>query len=121
MSSLLEGSDFTLYQSGGKLMSGDFQINQNNQTGGGSDLLQDLAMPLYYFSKGGKKKYHKYDEHKEDECKVIDNELFDKLLKMVEYKDEKNDKRENINKKRGTRKHKDIPIKKKKSRKNKNL
>jgi hypothetical protein len=118
MSTLLEGSDFTLYQSGGKLMSGDFEINQN---GGDSDLLKNLAIPLYYFSKGGKKNYHKYDEPKENEDKIIDNDLFDKLLKMVEHKDEKNEKRENVNKKRGTKKHKDTSSqnKKKKTKKNK--
>jgi hypothetical protein len=126
MSSLLNPDDFTLYQSGGKLMSGDFEINLDNQNGGGSgdNLLKNLAMPLYYFSKsGGKKKYHNYDEEDEQDKKVIDNDIFDKLLKMVEYKaDDKNldknlDKNVNKIKKRGTRKHKDI-IKGKKTRKN---
>lgn len=129
---LLENKDFTLYQTGGKLMSGDFEINSvnsGNQIGGevggevGTKLLENLALPLYYFSTGGSKKnYHKYDEDKGEDDKIIDNELFDKLLKMVEYKDEreseKEEKREK-NKKRGTRKHKDIISKKKKSKKNK--
>lgn len=124
MSNLLNSDDFTLYQSGGKLMSGDFEISINNQSGGegmsrggnGNTLLQNLAMPLYYFSKGGSnKKYHKYDEEEEEEKGVINNDIFDKLLKMVEYKnDEKTDSK---TKKRGTRKHKDV-IKKKKTRKN---
>lgn len=125
---LLNSDDFTLYQSGGKLMSGDFEISINNQSGGSiegvseggkgnNSLLQNLAMPLYYFSKGkGKKKYHKYDEEEGEEKGVIDNDIFDKLLKMVEYKnDEKTDN--NKIKKRGTKKHKDL-IKKKKTRKN---
>lgn len=131
--SLLKEEDFTLYQSGGKLMSGGFEINSvgGTQEGVGSDVLKNLAVPLYYFYKGGsKKKYHNYAESEIEDSPVIDDNLYDKLLNMMEYKEEKNDEnkkeddeRKNIkkNKKRGTKKHFDNKKLKphKKSKKNK--
>ena len=89
MTESLSKNDFTLYQEGGKLMSGGFQINT-------SDLLDNLSMPLYYFSQhggGGKKNNHKYEESTPQDTPIIDNELFDKLLNLVKYKSEKNLKR----------------------------
>jgi hypothetical protein len=140
---ILGGNDFTLYQQGGKLMSGDFVINTNLdsesnsnslQEGGtgtdsasasaSSNILKNLAMPLYYFSqKGGKKgqKIHNYAESEPENAPVIDDNIFDKLLKMIEYKegpDSSSDSKK-VLKKRGTRKHIDNPKQKtgKKSRK----
>jgi hypothetical protein len=138
--STLSGNDFTLYKEGSKLMSGGFSINTSNMDhiGGSSsqssNILDHMAMPLYFYSKGGgKKNYHKYEESHPENAPVIEDNIFDKLLKMVEYKDEKEQKnqkdenneknkksprREKINKKRGTKKHIDKPLKKKKTRKN---
>ena len=136
---LLNDQDFTLYQEGGKLMSGGFAIDTNYQgereevqgvqEGGSSDpgssLLDNLAMPLYYFSQGGgknkKKILHKYEESDPESVPVINSDLYDKLLGLMEYKEDKKDeKREKALKKRGTRRHVDNPKPKnrKKSRKN---
>lgn len=115
MTESLSKNDFTLYQEEGKLMSGGFQINTSDssvQKGGGyGDLLDNLSMPLYYFSQhgGGKKNNHNYEESTHEDTPIIDNELFDKLLGLVKYKSEKNLKREKVIKKKGTRKHIDNP------------
>jgi hypothetical protein len=125
MTTTLSNDDFTLYQEDGKLMSGGFEINTSDssvQKGGGYDLLDNLAMPLYYFTQhGGKKNNHKYEESTPENVPIIENDLFDKLLNLVEYKNEKESKREKVLKKRGTKKHIDNPKPKsvKKSRKNK--
>ena len=131
--SILSQNDFTLYKDGNKLMSGGFSINTNNALKGGgsssaSNILDNLAMPLYFFSKGGgKKNYHKYEESQPENVSVIDDNIFDKLLKMVEYKDgkdgkdgkhEKDGKKDKLIKKRRTKKHIDKPIKNKKTIKN---
>jgi len=134
-SALLEAQDFTLYQEGGKLMSGGFTIGSNSEgegiqeggdSGSGSSVLDNLAMPLYYFSQGGKNKkktLHNYAESDPESNGVINNDLYDKLLGIMEHKEEKQhkkeEKREKILKKRGTRKHNDNPKPKggKKSRK----
>jgi len=134
-SALLEAQDFTLYQEGGKLMSGGFTIGSNAegegiQEGGnsGSSHLDNLAMPLYYFSQSGgknkKKNLHNYAESDPESNGVINSDLYDKLLGIMEHKEEKqpkkDEKREKVLKKRGTRKHVDNPKPKnrKKSRKN---
>ena len=117
MTESLSKNDFTLYQEGGKLMSGGFQINTSDssmvQKGGGyGDLLDNLSMPLYYFSQhggGGKKNNHKYEESNPEDTPIIDNDLFDKLLNLVKYNSKKDLKREKVTKKRGTRKHIDNP------------
>ena len=115
MTESLSKNDFTLYQEGGKLMSGGFQINTSDssvQKGGGyGDLLDNLSMPLYYFSQhgGGKKNNHNYEESTPQDTPIIDNELFDKLLGLVKYNSQKDLKREKVIKKRGTRKHIDNP------------
>lgn len=143
---LLGRNDFTLYQEGGKLMSGDFIINaksdedslQEGGTGTGagsdsgpgsesSDILKNLAMPLYYFSqKGGKKgqKIHNYAESEPENTPIIDNNIFDKLLGMIQFKGSESESEspsgsKKVVKKRGTRKHIDNPKQKngKKSRK----
>jgi hypothetical protein len=108
----LSNDDFTLYQEAGKLMSGGFSIKTSESTssmqigGGHNDLLDNLAMPLYYFTqRGGKKNNHKYEKSTPEDVSIIDNDLFDKLLNLVEYKKENNLKREKVIKKRGTKKH----------------
>ena len=123
-SALLEPQDFTLYQEGGKLMSGGFNIGSNAEgmqeggdSGSGSSVLDNLAMPLYYFSQGGgknkKKNLHNYAESDPESNGVINNDLYDKLLGIIEHKEEKQpkkeEKREKVLKKRGTRKHLDNP------------
>jgi hypothetical protein len=133
-SALLEAQDFTLYQEGGKLMSGGFNIEtavEGIQEGGnpGPSLLDNLAMPLYYFSQNGgknkKKTVHNYAESDPESNGIINNDLYDKLLGLMEYKEEKQpkkeEKREKVLKKRGTRRHVDNPKPKngKKSRKTK--
>jgi hypothetical protein len=134
-SALLEAQDFTLYQEGGKLMSGGFTIGsspegEGMQEGGdsGPSLLDNLAMPLYYFSQSGgknkKKNLHNYAESDPESNGVINSDLYEKLLGIMEHKEEKQpnkeEKREKVLKKRGTRKHLDNPKpkNKKKSRKN---
>ena len=115
MTESLSKNDFTLYQEEGKLMSGGFQINTSDssvQKGGGyGDLLDNLSMPLYYFSQhgGGKKNNHNYEESTHEDTPIIDNELFDKLLGLVKYNSQKDLKREKVIKKKGTRKHIDNP------------
>ena len=118
----LKNDDFTLYQEDSKLMSGGFLIKTSEspssmQIGGGyNDLLDNLAMPLYYFTqRGGKKNNHKYEKSTPEDVPIIDNDLFDKLLNLVEYKKENNLKREKVIKKRGTKKHIDNSIPKSKS------
>jgi hypothetical protein len=115
----LDVNDFVMYQSGGKLLSGGFNINVDGvQSGGGiNNLLDSLAIPLYYFSaKGGKKNYHKYDEsNEEDANNIVDPDIYEKLLKMVEVDEDKKEL-----KKRGTRKHIDNKLLKKRGTK-KNL
>lgn len=132
---LLGGNDFTLYQEGGKLMSGDFIINAKSdadslQEGGtgsesvsdseSSNILKNLAMPLYYFSqKGGKKgqKIHNYAESEPENTPTIDNNIFDKLLAMIQFKEgsenESSTGSKKVVKNRGTRKHIDNPKQKK--------
>jgi len=136
-SALLEAQDFTLYQEGGKLMSGGFTIDstsnsegmqEGGESGSGPSLLDNLAMPLYYFSQSGgknkKKNLHNYAESDPESNGVINSDLYEKLLGIMEHKEEKqpkkDEKREKVLKKRGTRKHVDNPKPKnrKKSRKN---
>jgi len=112
----LTNDDFTLYQEDGKLMSGGFSLKTSDSTssmqigGGHNDLLDNLAMPLYYFTqRGGKKNNHKYEKSTPEDIPIIDNDLFDKLLNLVEYKKENNLKREKVIKKGGTKKHIDNP------------
>jgi hypothetical protein len=91
-------------------------MQEGGNSDSGSSPLDNLAMPLYYFSQGGKNKkknLHNYAESDPESNGVINSDLYDKLLGIMEHKEEKQpkkeEKREKVLKKRGTRKHLDNP------------
>jgi len=123
----LSQDDLVLYSNkDGKLFSGGFNINSiifnkdlspifnintnNPQYGGNvSDLFNNLAIPrgLLYFNnitEGGR---NTNDEH--DENDVINDDLYNKLLNLVEFNKNKHSKtkdNKNKNKNKKTKKHK---------------
>lgn len=95
----ISANDLVFYKEEGNVMSGGFKVqsillNQNISRGGGggqkqNNAFENLAVPmglLYQEGGGGYNKKYRImdDEQNETEKYVLDEDIYDKLLKLVE-------------------------------------
>lgn len=106
--------NYVFHNNGGTIMSGGFEINSKALTGGnsimmsgGTNIMSNFAIPASLYLSSSNKKISKSKTKISNKDEVLDDSIYDRLLKMAEYSGSKKRKtrKEPIARKKKTRKN----------------
>ena len=131
---ITDDDDFVMIERNGEILSGGFHVNSillkhkqspmhtinKNLTGGGnnvSDLFKDLAVPSGIFFQPNKTGGYREDKNKVVEEQEVDDDLYEKLVKLASVENKTKERKQRKSKKTGlipkqknTKKHHKLKI-----------